>query len=165
MNVRQTLSAALIGAALAGPAMGLSCLPPDAARTFRQLDAAEETYIVVHGTLTFDAARLPEATFSNQAEPPPSTPIPAHLSGMALSREGFATPFAKDITLDVQCLGPWCGSAESGTEVLGFVERRETGHVLTLDPCFSYGFPDPTEDMLEQVKSCMRGGPCKPRPY
>ena len=165
MTLWRKLVAGLAATVLAGPALGLSCLPPDAARSFQQLDEAEETYVVVHGTLTFDASRLPEVTFSNQANPPTNTTIPAHLTGKSLSREGFQTPFDRDITLDVQCLGPWCGSAESGTQVLGFVERRQSGYVLTLDPCFSYSVIDPTDQMLEQVKSCMRGGPCEPRPY
>ena len=151
----------VLAASLAAPALALSCLPPDPAATFARLDAAPEPYVVVHGALRFDEARLPGADMRNQAATPPRTRLPARLAGMALSRAGFDMPFDRQITLDVLCFGPWCGGARAGGDILAFVERRETGYVLTLDPCFGTAFAEPGTRMLSAVAACMRGGRCK----
>jgi len=86
----------------------------------------------------------------------------AQLTGQSLSAEGFTTPFDRSITLDVRCFGPWCAGAASGAEILGFVELRDSGPVLTLDPCSSTSFPEPDEAMLNTAVHCMQGGACKP---
>lgn len=148
---------------LAGPALALSCLPPDVARTYLKLQEARETYLVVHGTLTFDASGLPRTKSEYRADAPASTPIPARLTGEALSQEGFTTPFDRRITLDLRCLGPWCAGGRSGMEIMAFVKRGASGYAATLDPCYSTVFVDPTDQMLEQALSCMRGGDCEPQ--
>jgi hypothetical protein len=151
-----------LSVAVPGPALALSCLAPDVARTYLQLDEAEERYIAVHGVLTFDASKLPKTDMQDQASTPDSTPLPAQLTGQSLSAEGFTTPFDRSITLDVRCFGPWCAGAASGAEILGFVELRDSGPVLTLDPCSSTSFPEPDEAMLNTAVRCMQGGACKP---
>lgn len=160
-RIRNAILMAL-SVAVPAPALALSCLAPDAARTFNQLDEAEERYVVVHGVLTFDDTKLPETDLQDQTSTPDSTPLPARLIGKSLSRDGFQTPYDKPITLDVRCFGPWCAGAPSGVEILGFVELRESGPVLTLDPCSSTSFIDPDETTLNQVTDCMRGDACKP---
>lgn len=157
--IRSTILAATI-TVLATPAVSLSCLRPDVARSYKQAAEAEESYLVVHGTLTFDETELPEAVGN---ESPPGTRIRAQMAGKALSQSGFDHPFDRQITLDVRCFGPWCGGAASGIPYLAFVERGEDGYTLTVDPCGSLGFPEPTEDMLRQVKTCFDGGKCGPK--
>ena len=44
---------------LAGPALALSCVRPDAVRDFLEADASSDVWIVVEGVLTFDEAALP----------------------------------------------------------------------------------------------------------
>lgn len=157
------MRAALLGLALilCGPAFGLSCLPPDVVRSYMRAADATEPYIVVRGTLSFDAARLPSTDMTSQRKPP-HTRIPARLTGQALTRQGFDQDFDRDITLDVQCFGPWCAAAVPGTEYLGFLERRDGGYVLAIDPCGGMAHPEPTPAMLEQVLTCLQGGPCAP---
>ncbi|MEQ8899091.1 MAG: hypothetical protein RID23_18575 [Roseovarius sp.] len=162
MTLIRTLAPAALAALIASPALSLSCMAPDAARTYQQLDEAEERYIAVHGALSFDESKLPETDLQDQGSTPKSTPLPAQLTGMSLSAEGFTTPFVHPVTLDVRCYGPWCAGMTSGTEVLGFVELRESGPVLTLDPCYSVTIPEPDEKMLEQVIGCMKGEACAP---
>lgn len=151
-----------LSVAVPAPALALSCLAPDAARTYSQLDEAEERYVVVHGVLTFDDTKLPKTDMQDQAATPDSTPLPAQLRGKSLSPEGFTSPYDKAITLDVRCFGPWCASAASGTNILGFVEQRQGGPVLTLDPCYSTAFIDPDKAALEKVIGCMQGDACEP---
>ena len=164
MKLFKHLAAATCMAAIAGPALALSCVPPDVARTYEDLHAAPETYMVIHGTLTFDESKLPEADLENQFDNPPITKLSARLKGQALSHNGFKTPFDKTISLDVLCLGPWCAGGQSGMNIMAFVERNASGYTLTLGPCYSMVF-EPTVQNLEQAESCMRGAECIPRDY
>lgn len=142
------------------PALALSCLPPDVARTYAHAAEAEAPYIVVHGTLSFDADLLPDTDMRDQRKPP-HTLIPARMTGQALTRSGFNLDIDREITLDVQCFGPWCAGAVPGVDHLGFLERRETGYVLTLDPCGGMAHPEPTAAMLDTVQRCFRDGGCE----
>ncbi len=144
----------------AGPVLALSCIRPDVANTYERAVETEEIYVVVHGTLTFDQTRVPDNDLSNQNRP--DTLIPARLKGVSLSRDGFVTPFDRIISVFLQCFGPWCGGATSGAEYLSFLERTETGYVMTIDPCGSWIFPEPTKVQLDLTISCMRGERCTP---
>jgi len=149
----------------AGPALALSCLPPDVARTYKQATEAQETYVVVLGRLSFDETKLPKADMERQQETPPETLIPARIEGTSLSQAGFETPFNTNITLNARCFGPWCAGASSGTRYLAFLERTPEGYVLSIDPCGGFGFAEPRADMIEKVIGCFRGEACKPNPF
>lgn len=152
----------VLGVAMCAPAFALSCLPPDVAQSYIRAAEATEPYIVVRGQLSFDPARLPSTDMIPQRKPA-HTLIPARLTGQALTRSGFDQAFDRAITLDVQCFGPWCASAVPGIEYLGFLERRDGGYVLAVDPCGGMAHPEPTPAMLDQVLTCLQGGPCAPK--
>ena len=159
------------------PAHALSCLPHDVARTYEQAAQSDDTYIVVHGILTFDKTHLPKTDWQNQHKTPPNTLIPARLEGKALTQDGFVARFDRSITLNVQCLGPWCANAKSGTHYLAFL--RKTGgpsgtgetrqstsrsrYRLDINACGGMGFAAPSAQTLETVVTCFRGGSCKPQ--
>jgi hypothetical protein len=143
---------------LAGPlcswpfssAQALSCLPHDVARTYEQAARSEETFIVVHGTLTFDESRIPETDWQLQHKTPPNTLIPARLKGKALTRQGFEAPFNRPITFNLQCLGPWCASADSGTSYLAFLRKtdRPSGNSGSGASGFGSGAPGSEADVI-----------------
>lgn len=142
------------------PALALSCLKPSVPRSFKEYDAAEETYVVVHGRLTLDESLLPQGDLDQ--EPPQMTEIPGRLEGMSLTEAGaFDLPFEQAVTLEVTCYGPWCGDAETGTDILAFLRKDESGYALDLNPCGGAAFPAPHGDLLEEVKNCMTGGSCE----
>lgn len=144
-------------------AAALSCIAPDPLRTFHDRAAAPERYALVEGTLSFDPTRLPQTDFAGQ--PPAETQIPARLSGKALGRTGFTVPYARDITLRVLCFAHWCGGAVRDAPVMVFIERRDQGDRVTVDPCGGDVFPNPTPKMRRQMRDCITGGPCpKPTP-
>ncbi|KNX40569.1 hypothetical protein ROTO_29110 [Roseovarius tolerans] len=149
--------------ALTGPALALTCLPPDVARTYQQAAEAEEAYIVVHARLEFDADALPRTDWQDQAASPPHTLIPARMTGHALTKTGFDLRFDRAITLDAQCFGPWCAGAIPGTSYLAFLQRTQDGYLLALDPCGGMGFADPTPETLRRVETCYSGGRCDPQ--
>ncbi|WP_254892423.1 hypothetical protein [Roseovarius sp. A-2] len=149
--------------ALTGPAFALSCLPPEVTRTYQQATEAEAAYIAVHARLEFDPDALPRTDWQDQAATPPHTLIPARMTGQALTKTGFNLPFDRRITLDAQCLGPWCAGASPGASYLAFLKRTETGYLLALDPCGGMGFVDPTPETLRRVETCYSGGICAPQ--
>jgi hypothetical protein len=150
-----------LGCTLSGPALALSCMPPDVVQSYIRAAEAVEPYIVVHGQLMFDEARLPSTDMVPQTKPP-HTLVPARLTGQALTHTGFDQLFNRDVTLDVQCFGPWCAAAVPGIEYLGFLERRDGGYVLAIDPCGGMAHPEPRPEVLEKVLTCLQGGPCTP---
>ncbi|QFT91643.1 hypothetical protein FIU86_02235 [Roseovarius sp. THAF9] len=144
----------------AGPVLALSCLRPDVARTYSQASEAEQAYVVVTGELRFDEARLPKNDGTNKDRR--NVTIPARLEGRSLSRAGFTTPFARDITLEVRCFGPWCGGARSGVEYLVFLEKHGRNLVMVADPCGSWAFLEPSPAQVKQVETCIGGLECVP---
>ena len=140
-------------------ALALSCMKPSVTRTFKEIHAAPETYIIVEGRLTLDVSKLPKTDLTNQS-PPELTRVPAILSGTSLSRAGFNAPFVRDITLEVACFGPWCGGAQNGMEVLAFLKRTAKGYTLAITPCGGHVFPN-QKKLQRQVLRCFKGGACQ----
>ena len=159
---RIILSTALALTLAAGPALALSCLPSDLARTYHQAAEAEEVYVVVTGRLIFDEGKLPVVDYNNQQNTPQNTFIPARLTGQSLTLNGFDTGFDQEITLNAKCFGPWCASPVSDVSYMAFLERRATGYMLDLDPCGGMAFPEPSAALQEEVLQCFQGGPCEP---
>lgn len=145
----------------ATPSLSLSCLPATVANSFKEAAASEQTYIVVHGTLSFDDSKLPKVDLERQDQTPPQTDIPGRLTGKSLSKSGFEATFDRPITVRAICLGPWCGKPVSGTEYLSFLEKTSDGYLLAISPCGGYDFANPTPEMLRTATQCMQGGDCQ----
>jgi hypothetical protein len=143
------------------PALALSCLPHSVEATYQRAAEAKESYVVVQGRLTFDASALPD-NGTGTINPPEETPIPAEISGKALSDGGFDVPFEQPLMLNVLCYGPWCGSAEEG-EVLAFLKRGANGtYMLESNPCGGDLFGSPKPAMVDKVIACFQGADCTP---
>lgn len=136
-------------AALAGAteAAALSCMAPDVRRSFRDAQAAPETYVIVQGMLTMQN---------------PNRSRVGRLEGHMATRDGFTRPFSARVRLRHTCLGPWCGSVSPGA-VLAFVQRNGDGYLIQEGPCSGNVFYSPTEQQIRQVIRCLRGGACKPQ--
>ncbi|MGB3245429.1 MAG: hypothetical protein WBB25_12915 [Sulfitobacter sp.] len=154
----------LVGLALAMMMMplqahALSCLAPSVSRTFHDVNAAPEVYVVVKGRLTVGTPKQPELDKSKQ-EPPKSTRLPARLRGTSMSQNGFNVPFDQRVTLEIACIGPWCGSVQNGEQVLAFVKREDNRYFLAINPCGGHVFSNPKPAMSKQVYSCFKGATC-----
>lgn len=139
-------------------ALALSCMRPDVARSYQAAAEARESYVVVLGRLEFDTARLPR---SGENGAPAHSHIPARVTGKGLTLAGFETPFRTGITLDAQCLGPWCAAPPSGRKAMMFLRKGPGGYLLEEGPCGGHIFAEPTPGQIERVLRCHRGGPCK----
>ncbi len=152
------LSVLIIG--LAGQANALSCKPHSVEQVYQDAAAATESYLVMHGALSFDGGLLPQTDRDPMARPQDAF-IPARLVGEILSGEGFDAPAAIDLTFHVACFASWCGNGLPGAEYIAFVEQTATGYVLKTNPCGGYAFPKPTQAMVEAVERCHAGGACE----
>lgn len=145
---------------LNGPAFALSCMAPDVVTTYNEVAASDKRYVVVHGTLSFDEAKLPEVDLSKQDQIPPHVDIKAQLKGRSLSKAGFNNDFDRPVILRALCYGPWCGRPVSGINYLSFLEESDAGYVLSVTPCGDYDFAEPSDEMLDKVNQCFGGGSC-----
>lgn len=152
------LAFALLIGALAGPANALSCMRPDVARAFQWASGSEDTYVGLLGS--FDFAPPPAQGRGNDMTPQ-DTRIPARFSGQGLSAGGFGPTGLTDVTLVLECYGPWCGSLTPGERVLAFARRTDNGYEVSVDPCYSTVFPNPTPQDVSRVETCMQGGRCE----
>lgn len=150
-------------ATAAGPASALSCMRPDPVRAFTAASEAEDRYIVVIGTFTFDEGKLPRGMVmdGSGADPRPD-PIPARFIGQGLTLDGFTTPMDMTMTVQPVCFGPWCGGMASGVETLAFLRRDGAGYVVEADPCGGWVFPQPARAVRQQMVDCLRGEDCTP---
>ena len=144
---------------LAGQAAALSCMRPDPIETFKRLAEVPEPYYILHGTISFDESLLPQGFDNNRISDP--DPIPAQFSGVAMGAEGFTIPYNQPASLQIQCFGPWCGGAVDGMEAVFYVPASDPPVTLLADPCGGMIFPDPEQDVLEMLESCMAGEPCE----
>lgn len=145
----------------ASQADALSCISPDVARTFNQVSAADETYVVLLGSFEFEPPKTPRRNINNPAE----VRVTSVFRGQFLGAEGFGDAAPQDVTLHFSCMGPWCGSLpDSGETILGFVERTSQGFVFDIDPCYSKAFVSPSPVDIARVEACMRGEDCEQEP-
>jgi hypothetical protein len=141
------------------PALALSCMEPSVERSYAQADASEDFYVVVHGRVSLDTKLLPHSR-GGETQPPEMTLIQGVLVGKSLSKRGFKLPFDHNITLEVACFGPWCGSIQNGEDVLAFVRKDGEAYVLGVNPCGGDIFSAPKRKALKTVQKCLRSGGC-----
>jgi len=155
--MRSLVTSAMI-ATMATQSAALSCLRPDPIETFQRLAAAEESYFVLKGTLTFDETALPPSVGDNQTIVP--EPIPGFFVGSGLTKDGFVSDYVSNVLLQINCAGPWCGSARSNVDAIWFVPFSDPPATLLAGPCGGMTFYDPSEAVVAMLESCMAGGTC-----
>ncbi|WP_371169411.1 hypothetical protein [Aliiroseovarius sp. 2305UL8-7] len=140
-------------------ALALSCMPYNAIAAFKDAATADEDYVVVVGELSFDKRKLPKVDWSDQMAVQPDNILPGKIRGKSLTRKGFTNDFTRDITINVQCAGPWCASLTEG-RYLTYLKRVNGTYTLAVNPCGGFAFADPDKDTLKRVTACMQGKRC-----
>ena len=136
-------------------ASALSCRRPSVEASFTEVQKDSAQFVVVRGQLDFAQHQVQTNVKKTQR-------IKAHLNGASLSRKGFATAYRKQVTLELTCVGQWCGSAQSGSDVIAFVELVAQGNVISVGPCGGRLFAKPTPKMVRAVEQCFAGKDCTP---
>lgn len=145
---------------VAGQAQALSCLAADAATSFSQASASEDSYVVLRGSFDFDESLMPNSDRAEGTGDPP--PVPARFEGLALGQDGFSIPYETELWMQPSCIGPWCGSQAPTDNAVAFARDNGSGvYIIELGACPMWMFPaDP--DVIATIESCMNGGPCTP---
>ncbi|MEO1537867.1 MAG: hypothetical protein AAFR73_09060 [Pseudomonadota bacterium] len=144
----------------ATPALGLSCMRPDAVRMFEQARDADAAYYIVKGELSF---------LETPKTPPRNAKTPAltraRVTGEALSNSGFNASFDRDVTVEASCIGPWCGSPEGLSGPLIMALRIDaTDVILEISACGGDQVPW-TENAEERLLQCHLDDICIPAEF
>ncbi|SPF79247.1 hypothetical protein ALP8811_03186 [Aliiroseovarius pelagivivens] len=148
--------------ALPGPALALSCMPYNAIAAFQDAAKSDDSYVVVHGTLSFDESKLPKVDWQNQEDVKPDNFLSGRIDGQSLTRAGFTAQFVHDIDINVQCAGPWCSGLTNGAKYLVYLKRDDGNYLLETNPCGGFAFQDPDAATLSKVTACLQGKRCDP---
>ena len=140
---------------LPGTANALSCARPDVARSFHIANKASETYLIVLGEIEYLGKSLRKSTRPETRK--------ARLRARAITRTGFSAWLDRDITVNITCAGPWCGSIPQGERLLIFLRQSAAGDVIDAQPCAQFVFTDPGQAEMRTLRSCLSGGHCEPR--
>jgi hypothetical protein len=133
--------------ALAGPASALSCMPPDLDRSFQHAAEAEEGYGLFYGDIEVDKNTVPQ--FRGNPQPYTAEGI---FRGQAVYANGLSPEYVQPITIEVECMGMWCGSAYDVDDAILFVELDDQGEMtLEIDACPQWVFHSPAEADLEKM--------------
>jgi len=157
--IKPVLIGMMIASMIAEQAHALSCVRPEPAVTFTRLKDVPESYYVMHGTLTFNQSQMPEGVVNQRRTP---LPVRATFTGKGLTNDGFNAALNRTITIQPICLGPWCGSLETGQDYLVFAKVVSNDIVLEVGPCGGSAFPNPTRATLDEMTVCMNVGACAP---
>ena len=153
-----------LGAALAlstSSAFALSCAQPQIERSFNSWVDAEETYYIGVGSLKSTSAlpEIPRQHFPSNdfGKKEPFSASYLFTGELLDGDQGY--PVELPITINVSCIGPWCGGfPKEGTT--GLMALRGVGLLnLTLDihACPGAIFPAEVEPT---VSACIRAGRC-----
>lgn len=137
---------------LAGPAFGLSCIPPNFAERFNEAAAAEEMYSLVYGVFE---PMVPEGDLAD------AEAAPYIFDGKQLGREGFGQTQAREVVVERTCAGSFCGPfPPSGVPMMALLEHRGTAQVLTADPCGNNVKLEPSFGQVGAIRACMTSLEC-----
>jgi len=110
---------------------------------------------IYQGQFSYDETAIPDRDLSNTKPEPLS--LPATFTGLGLTRSGFTAPVTLDVTLDLICLGPWCGGGPGFENVIVFLKDTADGPVFQSTPCPDWVF-QPTEDAADRLLACVTDG-------
>ncbi len=141
----------------AQPALALSCLRPDAVRLYEMARDSEAVFVMVRGRAKVSGPAINLVPDNTQDQTATTTAV---VSGTMLTSHAFGRDFNQEITLEVSCLGPWCGGTDGlDREQFLAIQVRDDGLVLRLGPCGG-DVVDWDRDSERRMLACHRGDAC-----
>jgi len=117
--------------------------------------------VILLGTFAMDRSALTPLRQNTDPNLAKSVSVPAKFSGKFLGRDGFVRSWEGPLKVTAQCFGPWCAGAPPKGQLLAFVQKTAQGYHLALSPCGGFAYANPTPKMLNVIKACHNGGPCR----
>ncbi|MEJ6393399.1 hypothetical protein V8J82_09045 [Gymnodinialimonas sp. 2305UL16-5] len=148
----------------AGPASALSCLRPSVTNTYAAAAESPEDYVIGTGSLALlGPSDPPEGAVAQDGDRNQMAGYtqPASFNGQLFTGNAFDRDWIVNVTIHVNCVSAWCGSANEIDSGLFFFRQVDGAYVLDEGPCPRDVFIDPTPQMLEEVVACYNSGTCE----
>lgn len=146
----------------ASQSFALSCMADSIEGSYISHKDAKERFILVSGRLTDKRNVVLGPEIENGLDQRGDN-FTATFVGRQATRAGFDRPIKTTVAVSVECGGPWCGSIQTETRLITFLEITPYGHELAVGPCGGNVFYNPTKDQKRRVLQCLRGGVCEPQ--
>jgi len=151
---RLLFAAALMSTAIAGEASALSCIAPTVQGSFKQANESEAQYVMAVGRIQL----LPGETVPSTGDDPNNRQgysVKTRFDGKLASATGFDQDASFPLTVEVGCIGAWCGGVPLD-RMLVFVERRDSENVLVEGPCPLFALKA-TPAVITDAEACLTG--------
>ncbi len=156
------LAAVFFSVMSAGPVTALSCVQYPPEQAFQDASASPDSYVIVHGKLSFNPADLPLGFDERGGGPTKETLFSASVVGFSLTAAGFNNRFIRNIKVHAACIGPWCASLGTGEDYLLFLKKVDQNYLLEITPCPGFAFANPNAEVLNNIHQCLLGEACEP---
>lgn len=154
--IRGLMAGGLASFLLAAEAIALSCVPPNMAQTFNQLNDVPEPYALMIGTFE-PTGPLPQ--------PQPGVPMAANFifQGSQVGQGFLAQHQHWPVLVETKCLASWCGGFPQPRDtMMVFLENRGGQYVYKPGPCDPMAKSWPSREQVDAVQRCMTYGECGP---
>ncbi|MCV6592691.1 MAG: hypothetical protein OIF48_07050 [Silicimonas sp.] len=150
-------------ACAAGPALALSCLPPDPVQSYMFARDDDALHSMVIGRISSDRPIAePRATQASQFKDNHAE-SPVTLTGRGLTADGFTVDVRQKITLRLSCAAAWCPGAPPLDQELFLIFRHDNdARIAEIGACPMNALPWSAEDEA-RVVACHRKGQCETR--
>lgn len=153
-----------IAALFATQSVALSCMQLTPETMYQWAHKAEEIYVPVYGSFSYQSFEDPNKDTGNTINNlPKGYEIPGQFSGKFLTRGGLGSVLDTDVTIRVTCAAHWCGGPPSSDVSLAVLERKGDAYILHQNACPSSVFPNPQNRELKAFRSCLSGKHCQAR--
>ena len=157
--MKKLISAALALLMSANGALALSCMRPDVLTSYKAAAEASERYVVVSGVMAHDTPQSEQAQTGN----PKVVSFTSRLVGRYLQDDGFMGEFDAPVQVTLNCVSEWCATMPpQRASVLAFVQMKNDGFVLDVQPCQRWLFQDPEPEQMVALFDCHTSGNCTP---
>ncbi|KAB7614652.1 hypothetical protein F9L33_08420 [Amylibacter sp. SFDW26] len=145
---------ALIFLALASQAAALSCVRPNIGRTFNNVAASKDIYVMGQGTLTA-TGKIPKYQQSVERQ------ITTEFTGVFYGVSGALRERTVLVTVDTICFASWCGSfPKTDEKMIVFLKKSPSGYRLESNPCDGHFKIAPTIKEIRILQKCLKKGEC-----
>ncbi len=143
----------------------LSCMRPNPLRGFNTAFEAEETYVMVRGSLrpVGPLPDNPQVRVEDQAKPFEPVTATYEFEGHMLGPNGRGRDMSAKVEVSVTCLAVWCGGfPEKFDDALMYLARdKDQSLHLDLGPCPSERvFENPTPALISTLQNCWQSEGC-----
>jgi hypothetical protein len=152
MKISHLTVATCLAATIASQASALSCMAPSLDQSFDKARDAEASYGVFVGSVNVNEEEVKHLSKDGMT----SFETIARFSGRSLFADGLTQPFERDITVRVDCMGEWCGSASDIEDAVFFGKLGPSGTVELLSSACGGDYYDASDENITYLTDRLR---------